>query len=401
MMLPRDGQLRAEGRLRDGAALPAALVGPRRDAAEDEPLDRAGVSRAKKCASVVQTAHVIEYDNDRQAGNVHLNVHLDDGSTPLIESSVAAMEKIRAVIVGEDPAVLAAACDLLLPEVLATAVDNRHAAIRAVRRLRPNLAVLDVSMPGLDELQTAMRFKAERIPVRVVFLSDRFDDAFVVAGLSVGASGFVTKPRMRDDLVAAVRHVRGGRAFVPAASALPQLHTPRAGAHHLQIYPTDDYLIAAVHQFFAAALRRGDAALAVASAPHLQQIEARLTGEGFNVSRLAAEARYTPIDAREALAAVVEDGYVNGSRFVALFDPIIARASGAGTGRSRHVTAFGEMAPLLTDADAVIRFERLVSDFAAERTVSVLCGYHVERMTASKHLDDSICREHSIVVSGP
>ncbi|MCB9832120.1 MAG: response regulator transcription factor [Planctomycetes bacterium] len=102
---------------------------------------------------------------------------------------------------------LAAQPDL---EVVAEA-DNGLDALRLAREVRPTVAVLDISMPGLNGLEVTRRLLQESPEIRVVILSMNSDRRFVREALRAGARGYVLKDSGFDELVLAVRSVVAGR----------------------------------------------------------------------------------------------------------------------------------------------------------------------------------------------
>lgn len=87
-------------------------------------------------------------------------------------------------------------------------------ALRLVERLRPDVLVLDLMMPGLGGLEVA-RQTARRSPrTRTVVVSMHKDEAYVVEALRVGAAGYVLKDCGSDDLFRAVREAAAGRRFL-------------------------------------------------------------------------------------------------------------------------------------------------------------------------------------------
>lgn len=90
--------------------------------------------------------------------------------------------------------------------------------LRAVRRERPDVLVLDVRMPGMDGLAVLRELKAEELGVRVVLLTAALEEEQLVAALRLGVAGVVLKEMAPERLVEAVREVHaGGRWFDPGS----------------------------------------------------------------------------------------------------------------------------------------------------------------------------------------
>lgn len=99
-------------------------------------------------------------------------------------------------------------------EVLA-AVGDGPAFLEAVDRLKPDLCVLDISMPDMSGIEIAQRIKQSDSQIRIVFLTLHDDFDFRAAAFATGAEGYVTKARMGGDLLFAVKEVLAGRRFCP------------------------------------------------------------------------------------------------------------------------------------------------------------------------------------------
>ncbi|WP_182357457.1 response regulator [Tomitella gaofuii] len=109
-------------------------------------------------------------------------------------------------------ALLAAQTDI---SVVGDAADGR-AAVAEVRRLRPDVVLMDVRMPemnGIDAARTIMDARLDP-PVRVLMLTTFDIDDYVYDALRAGASGFLLKDAPADELVRAVRVVAGGDALL-------------------------------------------------------------------------------------------------------------------------------------------------------------------------------------------
>ncbi|MFJ9683049.1 response regulator [Streptomyces sp. NPDC101194] len=102
-------------------------------------------------------------------------------------------------------------------EVAAEAGDGA-AAVDAVRRLAPDVALLDIRMPGTDGIEACRTICAET-GCRTVMLTTFDSDEYVYEALHAGASGFLLKDVRRDDLVHAVRVVAAGDSLLAPSVA--------------------------------------------------------------------------------------------------------------------------------------------------------------------------------------
>ena len=104
---------------------------------------------------------------------------------------------------------------LLEPEFeVVGAAEDGLALLEAARRMRPDVCVLDISMPRMSGIEAASHLR-ERAPlVKVVFLTVHEDPDFVHAALATDALGYVLKSRMASDLGPAIREALAGRLFV-------------------------------------------------------------------------------------------------------------------------------------------------------------------------------------------
>lgn len=94
------------------------------------------------------------------------------------------------------------------------AVTNGEALLEAAERLKPDVCVLDISMPVLNGIETAAHLRKTSSPAKIIFLTIHNDSDSVGAAFKSGAEGYVFKTRMAADLVVAVREVLAGRTFL-------------------------------------------------------------------------------------------------------------------------------------------------------------------------------------------
>jgi len=124
------------------------------------------------------------------------------------------------ILLAEDQALVRGALSALLSlesdiEVLGAAADG-EAAWRELQRLKPDVLVTDIEMPGLSGLELAQRIQRQELPVKVVIVTTFGRAGFLRRALDAGVSGYLLKDAPAEDLAEALRKVhRGGRAIDP------------------------------------------------------------------------------------------------------------------------------------------------------------------------------------------
>jgi DNA-binding NarL/FixJ family response regulator len=126
------------------------------------------------------------------------------------------------ILVADDHGIVRAGLKMLIERqdgmrVVAEA-DDGVAAVEAAIRARPDIAILDVSMPRMTGLQAAREIRAHCPETRVLLLSMHDDERYVFDALKAGASGYVLKRQADADLIEAVRAVAAGGRFMSATA---------------------------------------------------------------------------------------------------------------------------------------------------------------------------------------
>jgi two-component system response regulator NreC len=98
-------------------------------------------------------------------------------------------------------------------EVVAEAEDGQAAVTLAVQ-LRPDVAVVDLTMPRLNGVEAIRQIKRDVPSVEVVVLSVHDSEAYVVQALRAGAAGYVLKRNAATELAAAIRAAHDGQAYL-------------------------------------------------------------------------------------------------------------------------------------------------------------------------------------------
>lgn len=133
------------------------------------------------------------------------------------------MDSLRAFVADDHPlyrgAVLGAieACDAV---ELAGSAEDGHEALREILRLRPDVAVIDVQMPGLSGPGVVEALMGEDVPTRVLLMSGLATTEMAQRALEAGADGFIDKQATAEELCAALWAVaRGERVVSPRLAA--------------------------------------------------------------------------------------------------------------------------------------------------------------------------------------
>lgn len=112
-------------------------------------------------------------------------------------------------------AVLGAAPDI---EVIGEA-STGHEAVTAAQRLRPDVVVMDLSMPALDGASATKAISEAGLSTRVLVLTMHEEEEYLIPLLEAGAAGYLVKSSADRDLVAAVRAVAHGDTYVQSTAA--------------------------------------------------------------------------------------------------------------------------------------------------------------------------------------
>jgi len=97
------------------------------------------------------------------------------------------------------------------------AVGDGRAFLEAAVDLKPDLCLVDISMPFVNGLEAAAQLKDSGSATKVIILTIHEDLDFVRASFRSGASGYVVKSRIGTDLLPAVKEVLAGRTFISSS----------------------------------------------------------------------------------------------------------------------------------------------------------------------------------------
>jgi len=129
---------------------------------------------------------------------------------------------IKVLIADDHPVVRKGLKDILtnkIHEVLCGEAKNAQEVLGEVERQSWDLVILDITMPGQSGLDVLKELKRRRPKLPVLVLSIHSESQYGARALMAGASGYLNKESVPDELVRAVRHLLAGRTYVSRAMA--------------------------------------------------------------------------------------------------------------------------------------------------------------------------------------
>ena len=127
------------------------------------------------------------------------------------------------VVLAEDHATVREGIKMLVNaqtdmRVIGEAADGA-AAIKKVREKRPDILVMDISMPEMNGLKATRKLKAEFPDVKILTLTRHADDSFLEQLISAGAHGYVLKQSAPAELINAIRAIGSGKSYLDSSLA--------------------------------------------------------------------------------------------------------------------------------------------------------------------------------------
>lgn len=132
------------------------------------------------------------------------------------------IRRIRVVLCDDHPIVLEGLRNLIQAETdleLVGQATTGLAALTLIREARPDVAVIDISMPTLNGIALSRRLAEESLSVRVLVLTSHEDEAYAKQALEAGVRGYILKRSAADKLTGAIRAVAVGGLYVDPAIA--------------------------------------------------------------------------------------------------------------------------------------------------------------------------------------
>ena len=174
-------------------------------------------------------------------------------------------------------------------------------------------------------------------------------------------------------------------------------------AHVVQFYREDRSLLDALTQYIETGLKRGDAAIVIATQAHNEALVRDLNARGVNVADAVDRGLYVSFEASEVVSQIMVDGMPDSRLFSTFMVGVLGRAKSAVKRDPPCVVIFGEMVALLWAQgkhEAAIRLESLWNDLVKTHSFSLRCAYPMSGFAEQGHGEPfvRICAEHSAVL---
>jgi DNA-binding NarL/FixJ family response regulator len=141
-------------------------------------------------------------------------------------------KRIRVLLADDHKIVLDGLRSLLEPEFeLAGTVEDGRALVSAAEKLRPDVIVVDISMPLLNGIEAVRQIKKLDKQVKIIFLTMHPDVTYAIRAFEAGASGYVLKHSASSELITAIHEAIKGRTYVTPMIAGELVQAYKAGTY--------------------------------------------------------------------------------------------------------------------------------------------------------------------------
>ena len=142
------------------------------------------------------------------------------------------MKRTTVLLADDHKIVLDGLKRILEPEfIMAGTVEDGRALVSQAEQLRPDVIVVDISMPLLNGIEAVRQIKKTNNQVKVIFLTMHPDVTYAIRAFEAGASGYVLKHSASSELVTAIQEAIRGRKYVTPMIAGELMQAYQKGAH--------------------------------------------------------------------------------------------------------------------------------------------------------------------------
>src|SRR4030095_575205 len=190
---------------------------------------------------------------------------------------------------------------------------------------------------------------------------------------------------------------------VTSLAAQTHRHNSQSGAHCVQFYSRDQYLIDQLERLIGSALLAGHSTIVIATGEHRERLSERLKKTGIDLTLAVEQQRYVPLDAADTLSTFMVNDQPSETRFFEVFDRILLKAKKSSNRIDLRLTVFGEMVALLWSVgktDAAIQLEQLWNGLARRHEFDLACAYPSYFFDRPEHAESflKVCSAHSALI---
>jgi two-component system response regulator NreC len=143
------------------------------------------------------------------------------------------MQKIKIMVV-DDHAVLCDGIRTLISlhddlKIVGEASDGKE-AVKMVHKLAPDVAIIDLALPGMDGIEAIHRIKKKNSKIKVLVLTQYDDKEHVLSSIKAGADGYLPKIAASSELISAIRTVHGRESYLYSSAAAALINDYRRQA---------------------------------------------------------------------------------------------------------------------------------------------------------------------------
>ena len=279
--------------------------------------------------------------------------------------------------------------------------NNGLDAIRQAEALRPDVVVLDIGLPKVNGLDVAGRLRTLIPDAKVMFVTIESSLDVVEQAFSIGAHGYVYKPRALRDVLPVLDAIVDGARFVNGGLERISRGDGLATHRHCVHFCSNDTLaIDALSRFVAGALGDGATVIAVLTAARDERLRGSLQASRVDVERAVRQSRYVLLELTDLIAVATVNGRPDATRCFSRAMDLVAAALRRSENPHARVAACGEGTSTLWaqgHVEAAIQLEHLWDEFAQTSRMDILCTFPLVARSGSGKAVRSLCAEHTAV----
>ena len=279
------------------------------------------------------------------------------------------------------------------PEFRVVTVADGLVAVEQAAKLKPEVVLLDVGLPGLDGLAAARRIQSVAPESSILFVTQEAAPDVIEQAISLGSQGYVHKTRARY-LVPVVEAILDRRTRAMGDRTAGQPRGAADHAHRAQFCSDETTWLESAERHLSAALNAGNAAIAVATPARMQPLVKRMKASGIDVGRFSEQGTFVQLNASELAASVRSDGVARCSPALAQ----IVEAAAAAAPRAR-VAIYSELAPIIWAAgetELALELEQFGADLVGI-SADIVCAYPMPPLQDAARFT-TLCAHHGAVI---